>query len=413
MENTTSNPLRWLLSAVVCTALVLAGCSSSSVKKQAWVTTWATAVQLVEPYNLPPAPGLEGNKLRQIVQVSIGGEAVQLRLSNEYGTADMEITSVELAEALSAGDSPRQDEQSVRRLTFSGSPDVVIRTGERVTSDPIRFPLTPRQNVAITIRFGRLSSADVTGHPGSRTTSYILPPTETDWAKAVPTNHWYVINAIDVVPCAPSCAIAVLGNSITDGRGSTTNQQNRWTDNLSRRLLSDPLTSNIAVLNFGLGGNCVVLEGGLGPTAQTRYRRDLFGQQGVRYLVLFEGVNDLGSCDDGLRTADDVIRVFEQITNEAHAQGIRVYGATVTPFKGHYYYSDDHEQGRQRLNAWLRTSPLLDGVIDFDRIMRSTSDTIRLNGRFLYEEDWLHPNAEGYHVMANAIDIQRLFSPSN
>ena len=100
MENTTSNPLRWLLSAVVCTALVLAGCSSSSVKKQAWVTTWATAVQLVEPYNLPPAPGLEGNKLRQIVQVSIGGEAVQLRLSNEYGTADMEITSVELAEAL-------------------------------------------------------------------------------------------------------------------------------------------------------------------------------------------------------------------------------------------------------------------------------------------------------------------------
>ena len=236
-------------------------------------------MQLVEPHNLPPAPGLEGNTLRQIVQISVGGEAVQLRLSNEYGTADMEIAGVEMAEALSAGDSPWQDEQSVRRITFGGKDNILIKAGERVTSDPIRFPVKPRQNVAITIRFGRLSPADVTGHPGSRTTSYILPPMETDWAKAVPTNHWYVINAIDVKRSTPSCAIAVLGNSITDGRGSTTNQQDRWTDNLSRRLLADPQTDGVAVLNFGLGGNCVVREGGLGPTAQTRFRRDLFGDR--------------------------------------------------------------------------------------------------------------------------------------
>ena len=370
-------------------------------------------MQLVEPHNLPPAPGLEGNTLRQIVQISVGGEAVQLRLSNEYGTADMEIAGVEMAEALSAGDSPWQDEQSVHRITFGGKDNILIKVGERVTSDPIRFPVKPRQNVAITIRFGRLSPADVTGHPGSRTTSYILPPMETDWAKAVPTNHWYVINAIDVKRSTPSCAIAVLGNSITDGRGSTTNQQDRWTDNLSRRLLADPQTDGVAVLNFGLGGNCVVREGGLGPTAQTRFRRDLFGQQGVRYLILFEGVNDLGTCDDGLRTADDVIHVFEQIISEAHAQDIRVYGATVTPFKGHYYYTDDREQGRQRLNDWVRTSPLLDGFIDFDKAVRSSFDTIRLNERFLYEEDWLHPNAEGYHVMADAIDLQLLFPASN
>ena len=165
------------------------------------------------------------------------------------------------------------------------------------------------------------------------------------------------------------------------------------------------------MLNFGLGGNCVVRKGGLGPTASTRYRRDLLGQQGVRYVILFEGVNDLGTCGEGngIATADSIIGVFEQIISEAHAQDIRVYGATVTPFKGHYYYTPDRELGRQHLNAWVRTSHGLDGFIDFDRVVRSTADSIRLDERFLFENDYLHPNAEGYRVMADAIDISTLF----
>jgi len=401
-----------MLSAAFCVALMMAGCHSQKDSRQAWVTTWATAIQLAEPYNLPPAPGLEGNTLRQIVQVSIGGDVVRLRLSNEYGTSDAELVSVELAEALSAGETCQQDERSRQRVTFDGSERVVIKAGERVVSDPIAFPLEPRQNVAITIRFGQMSSTIVTGHPGSRTTSYLLASdTGSDWTKAVPTNHWYVISALDVKRRnSAQRAVAVLGNSITDGRGSTTNQQDRWTDNLSRRLLAERKTRDVAVLNFGLGGNCVVLDGGLGPTALTRYRRDLFGQQGVRYLILFEGVNDLGNCDDGPSTADRIIGVYEQIISEAHAQNIRVYGATVTPFQGHYYYSDDHEAGRQRLNAWVRTSPLLDGFIDFDKAVRNPADTLRLNERYLYENDWLHPNAEGYHMMADIIDIKTLFA---
>ena len=404
--------LHYLLLSAVGILLTAAGCTSPARDGQAWVTTWATAVQLAEPYNLPPAPGLEGNTLRQIVQVSIGGDVVRLRLSNEHGTSDAEITSVELACASSAGDTYLQDEHTVRRITFGGSENLVIKAGERVTSDPIKFSLNPRQNVAITLRFGQISSTIVTAHPGSRTTSYLLPSTETDWAKAVPTNHWFVINALDVRrSSAEQCAVAVLGNSITDGRGSTTNQQDRWTDNLSRRLLADPKTDGVAVLNFGLGGNCVVREGGLGPTASTRYRRDLLGQQGVRYIILFEGVNDLGTCNEGngIATADSIISVFQQIISEAHAQDIRVYGATVTPFKGHYYYTPDRELGRQHLNAWVRTTHSLDGIIDFDKVVRSAADSIRLDERFLYENDYLHPNAEGYRVMADAIDIPALF----
>ena len=402
-----------LSAAAFCAMLTVAGCSSQADGGRAWVTTWATAMQLVEPYNLPPAPGLEGNTLRQIVQVSIGGDVVRLRLSNEYGTSDAELLSVELAEASSAGETFQQDGRSVRHVTFGGREGIVIKAGERAVSDPIAFPLKPRQNVAVTIRFGHISSTVVTGHPGSRTTSYLLAASdaEADWTKAVPTNHWYVVNALDVRRRNPSQrAVAVLGNSITDGRGSTTNRQDRWTDNLSRRLSDNPQTNDVAVLNFGLGGNCVVRDGGLGPTASTRYQRDLFGQEGVRYIILFEGVNDLGMCDDGLSTADSIIGVYEQIINEAHQQDIRVYGATVTPFKGHYYYSDDHEAGRQRLNTWVRTSPLLDGVIDFDKVVRDPADTICLNKRFFFENDGLHPNAEGYHVMADAIDIEALFS---
>lgn len=369
-----------------------------------WVATWATAEQVVEPHNCPPAPGLEGNSIRQIVQTSISGKVVRVKLSNEFSKVPVEINAAEIALAMTAGSSSDIDEKSQVSLTFGGSKSVVIEPGQLVTSDPVKFPMTTRQNVAITMHMGKASSTDVTGHPGSRTDSYIAVGQTSDFSGAVSTAHWYIINAIEVKAEKKACAIVALGNSITDGRGTTTNGQDRWTDNLSRRLLQNKKTSRISVLNMGLGGNCI-LNGGLGPTARSRYPRDVFEQAGVKYVILFEGVNDLGGFGDAVKKADQIIEVWSQIANEAHERGIYVIGAPVMPFKGNNYYSENHEAGRQKLNEWIRTSDLMDGVIDFDAAMVDPEDPIRLNKLYLFENDYLHPNAQGYIRMGDCIDL--------
>ena len=209
-----------------------------------------------------------------------------------------------------------------------------------------------------------------------------------------------------MVPVRKSGAICVLGDSITDGRGTTTDGQDRWTDQLSRSLLEDPRTRDLSVLNFGLGGNCV-LRGGLGPTGESRYMRDLFGQCGVKYVILFEGTNDLGSGRPGAEIAEGIQAVWTRIAEEAHARGIKVIGATVTPAKGSFYEQDgngEHEKGRQLLNAWIRTSDIFDGVIDFAAMVASADDPDRLDPAYLFENDWLHLNAKGYEVMGRGVD---------
>lgn len=368
-----------------------------------WVGTWGTAPQLVERHNNPPAPGLANNSLREIVQVSIGGKKVRLKLTNEFSREATEIKAVELSIAKSAGSSSEVDESTTVSLTFGGSPSVTMPAGGHVVSDPVGFKIGPRENVAITIHYGT-ASATVSGHPGSRTTSYLKEGNTSDFTDAVRTDHWYSIQTLEVEAPKKAGAIAILGNSITDGRGSTTNEQNRWADVLSRRLLQNKKTSQIGVLNMGIGGNCV-LRGGLGPTGEQRYPRDLFGQEGVKWMILFEAVNDLGGSRNGVQTAERVIEVYKRIIAEAHEKGIRVFGATITPFKGNNYYSADHEKGRSTLNEWIRTTDMLDGVIDFDKAVRNPEDPEALQRAFLFENDWLHLNAQGYETMGNSIDL--------
>ena len=368
-----------------------------------WVGTWGTAPQFVERHNNPPAPGLANNSLREIVQVSIGGKKVRLKLTNEFSQEPTEIKAVELAIAETSGISSDIDETTTVSLTFDGKPSVTIPAGGQVVSDAVKFPIAARENVAITIHYGA-ASATVSGHPGSRTTSFLKAGNTTDFTGAVRTDHWYNIQTLEVLAPSKAGAVAILGNSITDGRGSTTNQQNRWPDVLSRRLLKNKATSQIGVLNMGIGGNCV-LRGGLGPTGEKRYPRDLFGQEGVKWIILFEAVNDLGGSWNGVETADRVIDVYKRIIDEAHQKGIRVFGATITPFKGNNYYSEDHEKGRSTLNEWIRTTNMLDGVIDFDRAVRNPEDPAALQQQFLFENDWLHLNAVGYETMGNSIDL--------
>lgn len=383
-------------------AAVAAACCFCACQKPAWVTTWATALQIAEPHNRPPQPGLSGNSFRQIVQVSVGGTELRLHLSNLFNTDGTEILGVEIARAASMGASPDIVEGTSVELTFGGQRAITMEPGGEAVSDPVRFPLKDRDNLAITIHYGSISAETLTSHPGSRTSSYIALGNTSDFSSpAAVTAHWYTISSIDVRPMKESSAIAVLGDSITDGRGTTTNGQDRWTDQLSRSLLK--AGKNIAVLNFGLGGNCI-LRGGLGPTGESRYPRDLFGHEGVKYIILFEGTNDLGGSRDGRQTATEIQAVWTRIVREAHEKGIKVFGATVTPVKGNGYYSEDHEAGRQQLNQWIRSGGIFDGVIDFDRMVASADDPDRLDPAYLFENDWLHLNAKGYEVMGYGID---------
>ncbi len=370
-----------------------------------WVATWATAEQVVEPHNCPPAPGLENNSIRQIVQTSISGKEVRVKFSNEFSKGPVTINAAEIARAATAGSSSDIIAGTEVSLTFNGKKSVTIQPGGLVTSDPVKFRMGDRENVAITMHLGQASSTSVTGHPGSRTDSYLIEGQGSDFSNAVKTAHWYIINAIEIKAEKKARAVVVLGNSITDGRGSTTNEQNRWADNLSRRLLANKKTRRVAVLNMGLGGNCI-LNGGLGPTGKSRYPRDLFKQEGVKYIILFEGVNDLGGRGDAITKAKQIIDVYKQIIDEAHERDIKVFGAPVMQFKGNNYYSENHEAGRQQLNQWIRSSGYFDGVIDFDAAMGNPDDPAQLNPKYLFENDYLHPNADGYVRMADCIDLK-------
>ncbi len=377
----------------------------SSAEPEGWIATWAAAQQLVEPNNMPPAPGLSNNTLRQVVQVSIGGKMLRVRFSNEYSTSPVIIKSATIA--LSAGKGA-VDRTTDHTLRFENKAEVTIEPGSTVTSDPVAFPLQPRSRIAITIFFSS-TSPDVTGHPGSRTTSYLWEGNRinaSDLGSGVATDHWYMIDTVEVLAKETSRVAVILGDSITDGRGSGTNMQNRWTDELVRRLHEKPGTADIAVLNMGLGGNCVLREC-LGPSAMNRFYNDVTGQNRVRYLIILEGVNDIGQAESREKASlitENLINAYDHMIDLAREKGIRVYGATIMPFGGSFYEADFRESARERVNAWIRNSGRFDAVIDMDRIMADPANP----GKMLpaYDTgDHLHPNETGYRMMAAGVDL--------
>jgi lysophospholipase L1-like esterase len=367
-----------------------------------WLGTWSTAPQLVEPGNNPPAPGLSNNTLRQIIRVSLGGDTLRMRFSNEFSTSPVTFVSVHMAISTGSG---TIDTTTDRAISFNGNPGFTIAPGSAMTSDPFPFTVQPRTDLAITICYGS-SPADITGHPGSRTTSYLLTGNQVsrrDVSGAVTTDHWYNINAIDVLAPLTAASVAILGNSITDGRGSITNLQNRWPDVFSESLLKDSTTQHVGVLNLGIGGNCV-LAGGLGPTGVSRFDRDILNQQGVRWAIVLEGVNDIGgvnSAASATTTANNLMAAYAQMVGKAHAMNIRIYGGTILPFNGNAYYNQYSESCRNAVNQWIRTKGNFDACIDFDKVMRNPLDTTRLVSS--YQNDGLHPDAAGYKTMGESI----------
>jgi lysophospholipase L1-like esterase len=370
-----------------------------------WVITWGTSPQLTETRNLPPPPGLTSNTLRQVVRTSIGGSHLRLRFSNAFGNGPLTLNSIHVA--LSSGGGAVKSE-SDRVLSFTGKPAVTIPPGQMIVSDAFDFELPRLSEVAVTINFGDTPS-DITGHPGSRTTSYLRSGNYAaagDLSTATKTEHWYVLTGIHVFGSKESAAVVTLGDSITDGRGSTTDRNNRWPDNLANRLQADPRTQTVSVLNAGIGGNCV-LRGGLGPTALERFDRDVITQDGVRWLIVLEGVNDIGGSrgTNAPATARELIAAFERMISRAHERNIRVFGGTILPFGGSFYFSPEHEAARQTVNDWIRASGKFDAVIDFDAATRDPLNLTHLAAA-ADSGDHLHPGANGYMMMAEAIDLK-------
>lgn len=405
-----SLPLHGSFPSIAVMLIFLCSCTLSGYtntgSKKVWVGSWSTATQLVEPGNMPPVPGLSDNTLRQVIRVSLGGEILRVKFSNEFSTGPLTMREVQIAVSKGGG---TVETATIKELKFNGKREVTVNPGCTITSDQFSFHLDPGMDIAITIYFGQ-TPPDLTGHPGSRTTSYLLTGKmnpEFDFKNFITIDHWYIISGIDVKASESAGAVAVLGNSITDGRGSGTNRQNRWPDILAQRLMKNPATRQVAVLNLGIGGNCV-LRNCLGPSALERFERDVLMQQGVKWLILLEGINDIGQTRDSAaasQVARDLIAAYGRMIDAAHAKGIKVFGATMTPFGKSFYYTEYRETARNAVNEWIRNSGRFDAIIDFDKVLRNPED-IQSILTPAHSGDFLHPNETGYKMMGEIVDLK-------
>ena len=368
---------------------------------QNWVGTWATAPQTVVRSFMPYNNCMTNRSVRQVVKVSIGGDVIRLKLSNIYSMQPVEIRSIYIAHAKDSSDI---DAKTAQYFKFGNSYKTVIPAGKQIVSDALKFKLRNLERVAITINY--TSAPEIpTVHMGSRTTSYIIKGVtnaHSNFAKAFRENHWYNISGIDVYTMSNNMsAIAIIGNSITDGKCSTDNAQNRWPDVMSEMLQLKHKITNQSVLNLGIGNNRVTVPGGFGALAKERFDRDILMQSGVKKVVIFEGVNDIGAARSGSSetVARQIIESIQGMVKKAKARKMKVYLGTITPFKGAGYYTHFHEAARLYVNDWIRSQAKnVDGILDFAKLLQDPNDDRRMKREYA-SNDWLHPNPTGYKAM--------------
>ena len=368
---------------------------------QNWVGTWATAPQTVVRSFMPYNNCMTNRSVRQVVKVSIGGNVIRLKLSNIYSMQPVEIRSIYIAHAKDSSDI---DAKTAQYFKFGNSYKTVIPAGKQIVSDALKFNLRNLERVAITINY--TSAPEIpTVHMGSRTTSYIMKGVtnaHSNFAKAFRENHWYNISGIDVYTMSNNMsAIAIIGNSITDGKCSTDNAQNRWPDVMSEMLQLKHKITNQGVLNLGIGNNRVTVPGGFGALAKERFDRDILMQSGVKKVVIFEGVNDIGAARSGSSetVARQIIESIQGMVKKAKARKMKVYLGTITPFKGAGYYPPFREAARLYVNDWIRSQAKnVDGILDFAKLLQDPNDDRRMKREYA-SSDWLHPNPAGYKAM--------------
>jgi lysophospholipase L1-like esterase len=402
-----------------------------------WVGTWATAVvarpqaPLTPPPVVPgnpcqapafgPGPGRQGGgppptppaplnfsnqTLRQIVHVSLGGERVRVVLSNAFGTVPLGVGAAHIAlRVKDAAIDPKSD----RALTFGGSSSVTIAAGAVAVSDPVSLEVPAFADLVIDAFLPgdtASSPSPLTTHAGAQQTNYISTEGnhagEADLPVMTTTQAWFFLARVEVAAPAPAGAIVAFGDSITDGTRSTPNTNNRWPDHLARRLAAS--NSKMSVLNQGIAGNRVLCDGA-GVSALARFDRDVLVQTGATHVVVLESINDIGiGRNSPSPSAADLIAAHRQLIDRAHARGLTIYGATLTPFEGAAYATPEGEAKRQAVNEWIRTSKAYDGVIDFDAAVRDPAAPARIQQRF-NPGDNLHMNDAGYQAMADAINL--------
>jgi lysophospholipase L1-like esterase len=405
MSNTRTRSLIVSLTLLLCVPSLLA---KTEAKK--WVGTWASAPLLdahaKNAEELLTAGTQSGATLREVVHVSIGGETVRVRFSNLYGTSPLVIGAVEIAQSLKGVAIVPGTNKAV---TFNGQPSVSIPPGALVVSDPTSFKLAALSDLTVSF-FLPSPTGPVTEHQLGNATSYHVTGNVVSSASLEsPTTatSWYYLNGVDTLAPADAGAVITIGDSITDGAKSTIDTNQRWPDELARRLQADPKYRNLSVLNEGISGNKILLDGA-GPNALARFDRDILAQNGAKYLLILEGINDIGRLhgtpDAGL-TAADLIAALNQMVVRAHAHGIAVIGCTLTPYHGAGYYTENGEAIRKAVNEWIRTGGVLDGFVDFEAAVRDPNhpDTF-LPG--VDPGDHLHPNDVGYKAMGDAIDLK-------
>lgn len=376
-----------------------------------WVGTWAASPMAVQDgASRHPFCGVT---LREIAHVSIGGTQIRVRFTNEFGEDPLTISDAHVA--LSAGESATK-QGTDHALTFGGASTVRIPAGAVMISDPVNIDVPPLSDVAVSFYLPSQNMRSETYHDLSEQTNYmsegdVAGAAELSQAKTL--KHWYFLDGIDVAAERGSYAVLALGDSITDGWQSTPNGNDRWPDVLARRLHANPGTEHVGVLNEGISGNRV-LNFGAGPSAMTRFDRDVLAQDGVRWMVVLESINDIGRLHQ-LRDPDDAVTAeqleqgLRQLAERAHEHGIKVIGATLTPYGGAGYYSQKGEQVREAVNDWIRTSGTFDAVADFDKVTRDPQNPTQFNPEY-DSGDHLHPNDAGYQAMGSAIDLKLLES---
>ena len=377
-----------------------------------WTASWASAQQRVCGQDGLPARSFEGATLRQTIHLSLGGREIRLQLSNLFGMQPLVVAAVRVARA-QPGDPGGIEPGSSVDAFFNGRRGVTVPPGGQVMSDPIPLSVAPLSSLAVSLWIEKAPQC-VTSHPGARATSFLLAGDHISdevvtGSESMP--HWYFLSAVEVEGRSNGAVVA-FGDSITDGHGSTTDGNDRWTDVLAARLV--PL--HIAVLNLGIGGNRV-LAAGIGPSGVSRFERDALSQAGVRTVILLEGVNDLGGLDrlsvHSPKDHRELVRRLEaamtRMVKEAHRKGVRVLGGTMMPYAGSTYYhpGSADEADRQALNAWIRSSGVFDGVIDFDKMARDPAEPDRLAPAMGSSDD-LHPGPHGYRVMGDGVPLDLL-----
>jgi lysophospholipase L1-like esterase len=367
-----------------------------------WVGTWSAAPMACPVRSGAPSAG--DTTYRNVARISIGGKGFRVQLTNEFGVSQLMVGSAHIA--VNSGDGVIQPGTD-HVLAFSGQPSVVIPAGGFVLSDEVAMDAPALSSLVISLYVKDQEISTRSCHLLGSSTNYVAKGDQAETAKmenAHTTDSWNFVKGIEVRAKSPAFAIVTLGDSITDGNASTKDANHRWPDYLAERLQTSGNTTQVAMLNEGVVGNRV-LRTEWGQSAIARFDRDVLAQSGARYLILFEGINDINWSDPSEdASTEDLIVGISQLVERAHSHGITVFAATLIPYGGADGFSEKGELARTALNKWYRTGGVVDGVIDFDKTTRDPSKTSTLNP--LYDSgDHLHPNDAGYKAMANAIDL--------